>query len=105
MRFTKTQAAHALLIVCPSARRFLQMAGMPPYAGLDEVYHVARLAFVRNEHRNPTTTEASIPLYLIDAIQQAHEPRGGGEPRLTSSAMPSMGEAAYLWPSIVAARG
>ena len=56
MRFTKTQIAYALLIVCASARLLLQMAAMPPYAGLDEVYHVARLAFVRAEHRNPTTT-------------------------------------------------
>src|SRR5256885_1191460 len=29
---------------------------MPPYAGLDELYHVARLAFVLEEHRNPATT-------------------------------------------------
>ena len=69
MRFTKTQIAYALLIVCASARLLLQMAAMPPYAGLDEVYHVARLAFVRAEHRNPTTSEASIPPYLIESLE------------------------------------
>ncbi|MEA2236020.1 MAG: hypothetical protein QOC81_744, partial [Thermoanaerobaculia bacterium] len=53
--------AYALLIICAAARLLLQMAALPPYAGLDEVYHVARLAFVRAEHRNPTTTEPSIP--------------------------------------------
>jgi hypothetical protein len=103
MRFTKTQTAYALLIVCASVRLLLQMAALPPYAGLDEVYHVARLAFVRAEHRNPTTTEPSIPLYLVEAIEEAHEPRGWTKP-LTASAMPAMGEAAHLWPSIVAVR-
>ena len=33
---------------------------MPPYAGLDEAWHVARVAFVRKEHRNPTIVERSI---------------------------------------------
>jgi len=60
--------AYALLIVCAAARLFLQMAALPPYAGLDEIYHVARLAFVRAEHRNPTTSEASVAPYLIRSI-------------------------------------
>ena len=93
MRFTKTQTAYALLIVCASARLLLQMAALPPYAGLDEVYHVARLAFVRAEHRNPTTSEASIAPYLMRSIDALPE------------AMPSMGEAGERWPAIVAARG
>jgi hypothetical protein len=88
MRFTKTQIAYALLIVCAAARLFLQMAAMPPYAGLDEVYHVARLAFVRAEGRNPTTVENSIPPYLMTSIE--------------GKAMPSMGEAGERWPAIVA---
>jgi len=90
MRFTKTQTAYALLIVCASARLLLQMAALPPYAGLDEIYHVARLAFVRAEDRNPTTSEASVAPYLmrsIDALSSA------------------MGEASERWPAIVAARG
>ena len=85
--------AYALLVVCASARLLLQMAALPPYAGLDEVYHVARLAFVRVEHRNPTTSEASIAPYLMRSIDALPE------------AMPSMGEAGERWPAIVAARG
>lgn len=93
MRFTKTQTAYALLVVCASARLLLQMAALPPYAGLDEVYHVARLAFVRAEHRNPTTSEASIAPYLMRSIDAL------------PGAMPSMGEAGERWPAIVTARG
>src|SRR5256885_15964624 len=100
MRLTKTQTAYALLIVCASARLLLQMAALPPYAGLDEVYHVARLAFVRAEHRNPTTTEASIPPYLMRSIEAG----SAGVPRLhpVDAAMPAMGEAGEQWPAIVA---
>lgn len=105
MRFTKTQTAYALLIVCASARLVLQMAALPPYAGLDEVYHVARLAFVRAEHRNPTTSEASIPPYLMETIEEGRQPPGSSTPQLHRSAMPSMGEAGEVWPAIVAARG
>src|SRR3954454_18133521 len=118
MTFTKTQAAYALLLVCASARLLLQMAAMPPYAGLDEVYHVARLAFVRNEHRNPTTAEGSVPSYLMKSIAAAHDPRAAGvrigwpasaphtrqPPEWLDLAMPAMGEAADRWPSIVALR-
>ncbi|MGA8806268.1 MAG: hypothetical protein WB973_00220 [Thermoanaerobaculia bacterium] len=100
MTFTKTHVAYALLIVCASARLLLQMAALPPYAGLDEVYHVARLAFVRAEHRNPTTTEPSIPPYLMRSIAAA---RNAGVPRLrrVDAAMPAMGEAGEQWPKIV----
>jgi len=105
MRFTKTQIAYALLIVCASARLLLQMAALPPYAGLDEVYHVARLAFVRAEHRNPTTSEASIPPYLMETLEEGLQPIGSPHPQLHISAMPSMGEAGERWPAIVAARG
>jgi len=112
MRLTKTQIAYALLIVCASARLLLQMAALPPYAGLDEVYHVARLAFVRAEHRNPTTTEVSIPPYLMASIAAGSagvppafdsHPAGvaGGTPALPG-VMPSMGEAGENWPAIVA---
>jgi hypothetical protein len=104
MRLTKTQTAYALLIVCASARLLLQMAALPPYAGLDEVYHVARLAFVRAEHRNPTTTEVSIPPYLIASIEAAQPQRSAGVPRPVDAAMPAMGEAAENWPAIVAQR-
>jgi hypothetical protein len=112
MRLTKIQAAYALLIVCASARLLLQMAALPPYAGLDEVYHVARLAFVRAEHRNPTTTEVSIPPHLMASIEAAQPQRRAGvlagwpagvpRPRPFDAAMPAMGEAGENWPSIVA---
>jgi hypothetical protein len=112
MRLTKTQSAYALLIVCASARLLLQMAALPPYAGLDEVYHVARLAFVRAEHRNPTTTEVSIPPYLMRSIEAAQPQRSAGvlagwpagvpRPRPVDAAMPAMGEAGENWPTILA---
>jgi hypothetical protein len=108
MRFTKTQTAYALLIVCASARLLLQMAALPPYAGLDEVYHVARLAFVRAEHRNPTTSEASIPPYLMRSIAEGRNagvlagwPAGVPRLRPFDAAMPAMGEAGEKWPAIV----
>jgi hypothetical protein len=114
MRLTKSQTAYALLVVCAFARLLLQMAALPPYAGLDEVYHVARLAFVRAEHRNPTTTEVSIPPYLMNSIAAAHANRSAGVlagwpagvPRLrpVEAALPAMGESAEQWPQIVAAR-
>jgi hypothetical protein len=93
MTLTKTRTAYALLVLCAAARLMLQMAALPPYAGLDEIYHVARLSFVRAEHRNPTTTEPSIPPYLVKSIAAAPD------------AMPSMGEAGERWPAIVATRG
>ena len=63
---------------------------MPPYAGLDEAWHVARVAFVRKEHRNPTIVERSIPPYLAASI--------GGRP----GAMPAFGEMRQRWPDVVA---
>jgi len=103
------QTAYALLLVCAAARLLLQMAALPPYAGLDEVYHVARLAFVRAEHRNPTTSEASIPPYLMRSIGEGRNAGvlagwPAGVPRLRSfdAAMPAMGEAGEQWPAIVA---
>ena len=102
---SRLTTAYTLLIVCAFARLLLQMAAMPPYAGLDEVYHVARLAFVRAEHRNPTTSEPSIPPYLMETIEEGRRPPGAEMPQLHISAMPSMGEAGERWPAIVAARG
>ena len=48
----------------PASRLLLQVAAMPPYAGLDEAYHVARLAFEAAEGRSPASAEPSIPPYL-----------------------------------------
>src|SRR5207302_9616655 len=104
MRFTKTLIAYALLLVCAFARLLLQMAAMPPYAGLDEVYHVARLAFVRAEHRNPTTSEQSMPPYLLRTLDEGSEPPDS--PHVVHpSIMPLMGESGDRWPAIVAERG
>jgi len=61
---------YALVIAVAAARLAMQVVAMPPYAGLDELYHVARLAFVMEEHRNPTTREASIPAYLEATTQR-----------------------------------
>jgi len=64
MRPRENSNLWALLFVAASARLLMQMAAMPPYAGLDELFHVARLAFVRAEGRNPTIAEKSVPQYL-----------------------------------------
>src|SRR5260370_20723012 len=61
---------YSLLAIAAGARLMLALAAMPPYAGLDEIYHVARLAFVAQEHRNPTTSEPSVPPYLDRSIDQ-----------------------------------
>jgi len=79
------------------------MAAMPPYAGLDEVYHVARLAFVRAEHRNPTTSEVSVPPYLLRSLDEGFVPPEA--PQFHPSVVPVMAESAAHWPEIVAARG
>jgi hypothetical protein len=111
MSFTKTQTAYALLIVCASARLLLQMAALPPYAGLDEVYHVARLAFVRTMHRNPTTTEPSIPAYLAVTIENSvhfgwmKDIKTPGHPSFYLPSLPSMAEVGGKWPELVAERG
>src|ERR1051325_2515017 len=65
---------------------------MPPYAGLDELYHVARLAFVLEEHRNPRMGEASVPPDLEATLERKWDAvpsfallqtewRGAGPPR------------------------
>jgi hypothetical protein len=82
----------ALLAVIATLRLWLQAAAMPPYAGLDEVWHVARLAFVAREWRNPTMREPSIPPYLARTIS--------GDPR----EMPAFGEAREAWPDVVQSR-
>jgi hypothetical protein len=64
MRPPRNSSLYALLIVVAAARLSMQMVAMPPYAGLDELFHVARLEFVAAEHRSPTTSERSIPPHL-----------------------------------------
>lgn len=88
----RIRIAYALLIACAALRLLLQAAAMPPYAGLDEAWHVARLAFVRAEGRQPAIAERSIPPYVGASIAL----RPGG--------MPSFSDAGPRWPEIVHAR-
>lgn len=64
------QAALALLLVAAAARFLLHVANMPPYAGMDEIFHVARLDFVAREQRNPSAAEPSIAAYLEESVRQ-----------------------------------
>lgn len=64
------RVAYLLLVAAAAARLLVQVAAMPPYAGLDELYHVARLAFVLEEHRNPTTSEPSVPRDLEATLER-----------------------------------
>src|SRR5689334_17045185 len=73
----RTRALYALLIVAAGARLLLAVAAMPPYAGLDEAWHVARVAFVAREHRQPDITERSIPPYIGRAIRGEELPAFG----------------------------
>jgi hypothetical protein len=83
---------YALVAIAALARLLLQVAALPPYAGLDEVWHVARLSFVHQEGRNPTIGESSVPRYLASSI--ANDP-----------AFPAdFGHIAERWPEVVRAR-
>jgi len=57
------------LLVASGSRLALELLAMPPYAGLDEVYHVGRVSFVAATHRNPIRDEESMPLYLARSIR------------------------------------
>jgi len=80
-----------LLSAAVLARLLLQVLAMPPYAGLDEAYHVARVAFVAREGREPGAGEPSIPRYLARSM-------GGAV-----GAPPAFGVIAARWPEAVAA--
>jgi hypothetical protein len=69
-RAVSRRVAYLLLIAAAATRLLIQVAAMPPYAGLDELYHVARLAFVLEEHRNPTTSEPSVPPDLEATLER-----------------------------------
>lgn len=82
----------ALLTLAAAARLLLQMAAMPPYAGLDEIYHVGVLRFVAAEGRMPRMGEASMPRYLASSA--------AGDP----AALPAFGVIGERWPDVVASR-
>ncbi|HEX8153083.1 MAG TPA: hypothetical protein VF698_08165 [Thermoanaerobaculia bacterium] len=56
-----------LLAVAALARLLLQILAMPPYAGLDELYHLGRVVFAQNEGRQPRIDELSLPAQLARA--------------------------------------
>jgi len=80
------------LAIAAALRLSMQAAAMPPYAGLDEIYHVARLAFVAHEGRSPSISEAAIPPYIASSI------------RGDANALPAFGELRERWPDVVAQR-
>jgi hypothetical protein len=83
---------YVLVSVAAAARLLLQVAALPPYAGLDEVWHVSRLAFVHAEGRNPNIRENSVPRYIASAT--ANDP-----------AFPAdFGHIGARWPEVVRAR-
>lgn len=81
------------LAVAALARLVLQMVVMPPYAGLDEIYHVARLDFVAKEGRNPAMAERSVPLYLVRTMERH------------PASLPAFGLIGPKWPAYLRARG
>src|SRR5437764_1263101 len=83
---------YALVALAALARLTLQVAALPPYAGLDEVWHVARLAFVHAEGRNPDIRENSVPRYLASAT--------AGDPAFPAD----FGHIGARWPEVVRAR-
>src|SRR5437763_2603473 len=83
---------YALVALAALARLMLQVAALPPYAGLDEVWHVARLAFVHAEGRNPDIRENSVPRYLASAT--------AGDPAFPAD----FGHIGARWPEVVRAR-
>jgi hypothetical protein len=89
---SRALALFVLLTVAAGARILLQIAAMPPYAGLDEIYHVAYASFLAEEHRPPRMGEASIPAYLASSI--------AGDP----AALPAFGVIGDNWPEVVRSR-
>ncbi len=83
--------ALTLLFIAGAGRVLMQIAAMPPYAGLDEIYHVARVNFVANEGRNPTAAEPSVARYI-------HASLG-----LEEGAQPDFVKAAPRWREMVRA--
>src|SRR5438132_12154651 len=89
---SKRVLLYALVALAAFARLLLQIAAVPPYAGLDEVWHVSRLAFVRAEGRNPDIRENSVPRYIASAT--------AGDPAFPAD----FGHIGARWPEVVRAR-
>jgi hypothetical protein len=90
------RAAPRSWVVClgiaAAARLLLQALAMPPYAGLDEAYHAARVAYVAEEGRQPVAHQPSVPLYLAKSMSGAPD------------APPAFGTIVDGWPAQIAAR-
>jgi hypothetical protein len=83
---------YALVAAAVLARLLLQVGALPPYAGLDEIWHVARLVFVLQEGREPNIRESSTPQYLASSI--------AGDPAYPAD----FGHIGERWPEVVRAR-
>lgn len=59
------------LAAAAAARLLLQVLAMPPYAGLDEGFHVARVSFVAVRGHQPAATELSVARYLANSFSGA----------------------------------
>lgn len=84
--------AFGLVVAAGVARLLLQVLAMPPYAGLDEAFHVARVSFVRSAGRSPGLQEPSVPEYVLRSLHR--EP---GSPWDFAMAGPK-------WPEVAATR-
>src|SRR5437588_11887646 len=89
---SKRVLLYALVSLAALARLLLQIAALPPYAGLDEVWHVSRLAFVRAEGRNPDIRENSVPRYIASGT--------AADPAFPAD----FGHIGARWPEVVRAR-
>lgn len=110
----RTEMKWAFVIGLAALARLVAFTfAMPPYAGLDEIYHAARISFVMNEGRNPSASELSVskafhksmeesgPAVLPDFVWQHR-----GWPYIVASRSSPLeghrmdpGEAAYLTPN------
>ncbi|HTR01859.1 MAG TPA: hypothetical protein VMN82_01590 [Thermoanaerobaculia bacterium] len=80
------------LAAAAAARLLLQVLAMPPYAGLDEGFHVARVSFVAVSGHQPAASELSVAGYFSRSFN--------GLP----GAVPAFGTLREKWPEALAAR-
>ncbi|HEV8267185.1 MAG TPA: hypothetical protein VGR00_03085 [Thermoanaerobaculia bacterium] len=91
-RRPSTRLLLTLLLVATASRLTLQILAMPPYAGLDELFHVARLSFTAEEQRDPKAAERSVPRYLAKSA--------AGDVDVP----PAFGILGARWPELLASR-
>jgi hypothetical protein len=89
------------LLLCFAAavltRLLLQIAAMPPYSGLDELFHVARVAFRIESGREPTDSELALPAYLASSVYESPQGTLPNRPAV----LPSFALAGPAWPGMV----